>query len=513
VKSVKRKSATSFTPTESKEDLEPFLKQQEEEDDDDDGDEGDNTLHYSTWPVHLQGFNLGYAVSTIVEHVKTVRKLSPDNIDNNEMTRLLHINGVLLDEKDISADKRRKIREENEAMMRNVYGTRNRAVTALDKNIDFKLEGTDKNEKKVGSLDMHKNVNGEKRRVRGGGRPPISRLVKEDIEPITLGAAAKIARQKEISERGVIDSNMKTQFESAARQGQFSKFFVPKNCLSLMHIRFLLETDKSRQRLIERVRRFDILLQGLTVFRGIFAHYRVPVSFVVPVSTQNNDNKYSNKTIISPTTQLDREIKTTTIKWPKHLHGYPLGADLSKLQNELQQLEEQNNHQKIQRNLTTKNETNAGHQNIDDVNTNSNKDVVDTYIVEHKSVWGQDETIATRTAAANEQWLYYKKDALLSLGISLSRRRSLNFELILKALRTHDTLFGDVLVPRYFIVPSEYPWDIDCWGMPLGNKVRNIRYRGAYGSTEQRRALRELGIKFTYVKEGEIVYGGDEKNE
>ena len=498
MKSTMHDSAGLLSTLESDEDLDLLSKQQE----------GDMFSQLSTWPVHLQGFNLGYAVSTIVEQVKTIRELSPDNDENNEMARLLQSSGVLLDEEDISARKRRKVKEENEAMMRNIYGTRDKAA-ALDKKRGKESELSDKTENKIKEdLSANKDQVCEKRRGRGGGRPPSSRIIEEDIEPITLGAAAKMARQKEISERGVVDSNMKTQFESAARQGQFSKFFVPRDGLSLLRIRSLLKTDKGRQRLSERVRRFDVLLQGLTVFRDIYGHHRVPVIFVVPSPNQNGDKKKCDKNVL-PTSQFPTELLATIMKWPKHLYGYPLGADLSKLQNQLQQLDEQTLDQKAQErckeSLTSREDQ---YQNTDDGMTNSGKKVVDTYIVDSTDIGKkhQRETTAARTTAANEQWLHYKRDALISLGISLSRRRSLNFELILKALRTHDELFGDVLVPRYFIVPAEYPWDIECWGMPLGNKVRNIRYRGAYGSTEQRRALREIGFKFTYVKDGEIVY-------
>ena len=37
--------------------------------------------------------------------------------------------------------------------------------------------------------------------------------------------------------------------------------------------------------------------------------------------------------------------------------------------------------------------------------------------------------------------------------------------------------------------------------MPLGHKVRNIRYRGAYSSLNNRRRLRDIGFSFEYVKD------------
>lgn len=100
-----------------------------------------------------------------------------------------------------------------------------------------------------------------------------------------------------------------------------------------------------------------------------------------------------------------------------------------------------------------------------------------------------------------KQVLTEKKEALVALGVPLLKRRDQNFELILSALKTHDELFGDLLVPRYFVVPSEDPWAKETWGMPLGHKVRNIRYRGAYSSLNNRRRLREIGFSFEYVKD------------
>jgi len=37
--------------------------------------------------------------------------------------------------------------------------------------------------------------------------------------------------------------------------------------------------------------------------------------------------------------------------------------------------------------------------------------------------------------------------------------------------------------------------------MPLGHKVRNIRYRGAYSNAHNRKRLRDIGFSFDYVKD------------
>ena len=49
-----------------------------------------------------------------------------------------------------------------------------------------------------------------------------------------------------------------------------------------------------------------------------------------------------------------------------------------------------------------------------------------------------------------------------------------------KALLVYKSIYGDLNIPRLYIVPKDELYDRDCWGMKLGLKVNNIRYRGDY---------------------------------
>ena len=65
---------------------------------------------------------------------------------------------------------------------------------------------------------------------------------------------------------------------------------------------------------------------------------------------------------------------------------------------------------------------------------------------------------------------------------------------IFSALETHNDIYGDMLVPRYFVVPSEEPWPKRTWGMQLGNRVRNIRVKTAYNKPKFHEKLISSGF-------------------
>ena len=66
------------------------------------------------------------------------------------------------------------------------------------------------------------------------------------------------------------------------------------------------------------------------------------------------------------------------------------------------------------------------------------------------------------------------------LGLSDIPNKKKKFIQIMKALKMHNDLYGDYLVPRYFVVPHEPPWPEELWGMQLGTRVNNIRHKRAY---------------------------------
>jgi hypothetical protein len=71
------------------------------------------------------------------------------------------------------------------------------------------------------------------------------------------------------------------------------------------------------------------------------------------------------------------------------------------------------------------------------------------------------------------------------------------FNLIIVALLAHYELFGDYLVPRYFVVPQDDPdWPRATWGLSLGNRVRNIRSYSCYNEPTYRKKLDNIGFEF-----------------
>ena len=79
---------------------------------------------------------------------------------------------------------------------------------------------------------------------------------------------------------------------------------------------------------------------------------------------------------------------------------------------------------------------------------------------------------------------------------------------ILSALKAHYKVFGDMLVPRYFVVPSENPWPENVWGMQLGNRVRNIRIKTAYNKPKFHEMLSECGFSMSIESQRMPLTGG-----
>jgi hypothetical protein len=89
-----------------------------------------------------------------------------------------------------------------------------------------------------------------------------------------------------------------------------------------------------------------------------------------------------------------------------------------------------------------------------------------------------------------------KGEGIVNTWSSREHTRMEKFNLIVKALKVHDDLFGDLLVPRYFIVPDEEPWPKETWGLQLGNRVRNIRAKRAYNTPYFHEILTKMGFLF-----------------
>lgn len=85
-----------------------------------------------------------------------------------------------------------------------------------------------------------------------------------------------------------------------------------------------------------------------------------------------------------------------------------------------------------------------------------------------------------------------RKQVLLDMGFpfeKLARSHDANkrFENIYAALVVYKQLYGDVMVPQHFMVPSEEPWPEATWGIKLGSRVTAIRSQSTFVSNSPER--------------------------
>lgn len=115
-----------------------------------------------------------------------------------------------------------------------------------------------------------------------------------------------------------------------------------------------------------------------------------------------------------------------------------------------------------------------------------------------KNTWGLELGYALYLIRTDKLYKE-RKHKLLSLGLSVSVNTPSSFPTVFEALKAYQTVHGDLLVPRNFVVPQgddRYP--DDTWGKNLGKIVQHIRNKG--GFPEHRQALIDLGINFEVEK-------------
>lgn len=61
-----------------------------------------------------------------------------------------------------------------------------------------------------------------------------------------------------------------------------------------------------------------------------------------------------------------------------------------------------------------------------------------------------------------------------------------HFDFVYAALETYKSLYNHVNVPADFTVPCSPRWREDLWGLKLGYRVRNIRYRGDFVNADRK---------------------------
>lgn len=78
------------------------------------------------------------------------------------------------------------------------------------------------------------------------------------------------------------------------------------------------------------------------------------------------------------------------------------------------------------------------------------------------------------------------------------------FQLIYKSIQSYKSLYGHVNIPKHFIVPISDYYPEETWGLKLGLKLNNYRYRGDYNEYTQE--LEDIGISKEKVGINHNIY-------
>ncbi len=97
-----------------------------------------------------------------------------------------------------------------------------------------------------------------------------------------------------------------------------------------------------------------------------------------------------------------------------------------------------------------------------------------------------------------------REQQLLDLGFTweVTGRRQLyskkRFDIVFDVLCVYKELYGDLMVPQVFVVPSTAPWPEESWGLKLGARVNAIRSQGALIASDPERRERLNSIDFIW---------------
>ena len=197
---------------------------------------------------------------------------------------------------------------------------------------------------------------------------------------------------------------------------------------------------------------FGRFFRALKAFKNVYGHVYVPLKFSIPSKEQFSRNE--------------------TSVWPVDCLGYKLGLMCSKIRN--------------------------------------SKNGIDFLLFPRRQIKGRSSQFPC--GSKHEEKFYIGTDdiesrrktgmeMLSSLSFRIMSSRDSNFQRICKGLIVHRRLFGDMDVPRYFIVPQgndgeDYggTWPAECLGMKLGLRVRDIRGGLTYSEPIYQQILKDIGF-------------------
>ena len=102
------------------------------------------------------------------------------------------------------------------------------------------------------------------------------------------------------------------------------------------------------------------------------------------------------------------------------------------------------------------------------------------------------------TSVSDEQ---HNQLDVLGFRWDTAKKDTRGFSSTLLALQTYNIIYGNVEVPREFVVPvNDSAWPEEVWGMNLGDRVNNIRNGTTSVNGEQRSQLDALGFGWETTK-------------
>ena len=266
---------------------------------------------------------------------------------------------------------------------------------------------------------------------------------------------------------------------------------------------------------------------ALKTFYDFYGHFRVPYYYMVPADGDENAcvnsrvrRKEGAKTVItSPATSpptsatVNKRVSTQDrgsfkgverliIKFPDETHGLRLGRRVAQIRKG--EIYTSDEHRECLASIGLIMPSNSD----SNIEMSGEEEEEEVEVEEECSSEKVPKKSTGEHSSHKEQKLKQERERELKQGLELHKQLSAkehssedSFYKILTALKAHDNLFGDMLVPRYFIVPSEEPWPLCVWGMQLGNRVRNIRAKTAYNKPHYHQTLIDLGFCFSMKNE------------
>lgn len=116
-----------------------------------------------------------------------------------------------------------------------------------------------------------------------------------------------------------------------------------------------------------------------------------------------------------------------------------------------------------------------------------------------RNAWGLKLGLLVRNYRYRGDYAQYR-ERFAALGVTQDKVGidTRQWDCLYRALVVYKSMYGDVRVPRKWVVPEEGPWPAECWGMKLGYRVHNIQHRGDYVAKNSTRSdlAADLGIYF-----------------